>query len=46
MAKADASGSAVLTYFDREIVAGEDFNDPTRVAQAFSELLGTFFLFS
>ena len=46
MAQADAGGSGVLAYFDREIVASlEDFKDPSQEwRRLFSELLGTFFL--
>ena len=46
MAQAEAGGSGVLAYFDREIVDSlEDFKDPSQEwRRLFSELLGTFFL--
>ena len=46
MAEAEAGGSAVLAYFDREILGAlKDFNDPSQEwRRLFSELLGTFFL--
>ena len=46
MAEVDAGGSALVAYFEREIVASlEDFKDPSQEwRRLFSELLGTFFL--
>ena len=46
MAQAEAGGSAVLAYLDREILGAlKDFDDPSQEGRRlFSELLGTFFL--
>jgi aquaporin Z len=46
MAQAEAGGSEVLAYLDREILGAlKDFDDPSQEGRRlFSELLGTFFL--